>query len=1224
MNVVCTSTSHCEAAATVTMYQLTSTAQQGVLGTSNYVKRQMSVSIANQVSEDRRMKRANFWMGALLLALFWSGEAMAAICTSQSAGTWNTAARWLCGGVARVPLATDTVVVAHNITLNIDTTVAGLTVNNAVSLIDNNANRILTITGNLVVNGAINTGGGRISLNITGAASDISGNGTLTDVRLYTSGAAPTVAAGSSLNFTGSSRFYTGRTEAGATVAGSVLTINGTINSTVTTASTTFLRLYANSTVVSSTGVINASVSAVTYNTAAAALTNNGSISVNIITQNGAGNSWTQGANASLTMTAASTVGTLNASANGNTVTYNGTSTVIPPSAGYWNLAGSIFPAACPHGVTVLGTDPCPAGGPTSVTLSPSNCVNVAGIGTRAWGTPAFAVSSNNAYATVSLNDGQVSNYLRCTNYGFAIPAGATINGVTVNVERKASVITSIQDAAMRLVRDAAGLPAIQATDRSTATAYTTVDVIEAHGGAADLWGGVWTAADINSVNFGAAFASQKPGIAGGARTVSVDHMPITVTYTYIVNPGDFNTYDTSTAPAGAIDGLIKTKVAGQSFSLDIAVLNVAKTALLTTYTQTVKVELLNTSSGGVLDANNCNAGWGTIQTLPNQTFAAGDAAITGSAGRHRVTGIVENNAWRNVAVRVSYPATGVATSIGCSTDHFAIRPASFSALTVSDTDWQTAGTARALTNTAASGGVMHKAGQPFTVQTTAVNAAVATTTNYVATPSAVACVRSGGVNVCNTSDLFPAGTAACSGTACIGTPGGLTLTAAVAGVINSTATTYSDVGSFTLQLQDTTFAQVDATDGTLADCTGQYVCSSTLDAGRFVPDHYTIIFATTNARLVNRSDIPACEIATTGDIVATTTALAVASSAGFAVGDQVLVAGAGVGGEDLISAITSIAGTAVTLATAASTGVTGAVVQKTGFSYMDEPLVLGFTIEAHNAADVVTQNYSGALANLDLAAPASFGFAAADGANYFLTTDRLSLVSSTGVWINGAAGVNVTLGLSSLPDAITPRTGAADGPYNNLYFGVNASDTDGVGMLSADYDLNTDATAGFDHVKINSAPAQLRFGRLKFSNAYGSELLDLPIPMETQYWNGTAFVTNNADNCTTLNVANMSLSNYQPATGALTAANMDTPTGSHISLGGAFIAGRGTLKLTKPSGTLTGRGSVTLTENLVAGSMTYLRGAWTGTSYTQNPSALAAFGVYKGANEFIYLRENY
>ncbi|MBI5889668.1 MAG: DUF11 domain-containing protein [Nitrosomonadales bacterium] len=187
-------------------------------------------------------------------------------------------------------------------------------------------------------------------------------------------------------------------------------------------------------------------------------------------------------------------------------------------------------------GVNVIGTTnggdltfttlACPTG--ASVTASPGACVDVAGIGSRIW-TTLDADVSDNTYATTTLGDNQQSHYLECTGYGFAIPAGATINGITVNVERSATGANSpIRDLAMRIVR--AG--AIGATDRSTATTWPITDTVEAHGGAADLWGLGWTAADINSANFGAALAAYKNGTNGGTFTVNVDHMPITVNYT--------------------------------------------------------------------------------------------------------------------------------------------------------------------------------------------------------------------------------------------------------------------------------------------------------------------------------------------------------------------------------------------------------------------------------------------------------------------------------------------------------------------------------------------------------------------------------------------------------------------------------------------------------------------------------------------------------------------
>ncbi|MDP1681220.1 MAG: hypothetical protein Q8L39_05535, partial [Burkholderiales bacterium] len=171
-----------------------------------------------------------------------------------------------------------------------------------------------------------------------------------------------------------------------------------------------------------------------------------------------------------------------------------------------------------------------------TVTASPTTCASIAGIGTVAWSNPARAISSNNSYATATV-DGTTTRYLQCTGYNFAIPTGATINGITVSVERRSNRITDggSKDAAMRVVK--AGV--IGATDRSTATTYTTADVIEAHGGAADLWGDAWTPAQINAANFGAAFAAIKANAAGASHTISVDHVRITIDYSFA--PGSYS-----------------------------------------------------------------------------------------------------------------------------------------------------------------------------------------------------------------------------------------------------------------------------------------------------------------------------------------------------------------------------------------------------------------------------------------------------------------------------------------------------------------------------------------------------------------------------------------------------------------------------------------------------------------------------------------------------------
>lgn len=153
----------------------------------------------------------------------------------------------------------------------------------------------------------------------------------------------------------------------------------------------------------------------------------------------------------------------------------------------------------------------------------PSSCGNSdAG---ASWFNTSNALSDNSFYAIALLNKSS-TRYLRCTGYDFSsIPAGATIDGITVRVDRRGGS-NGFQDNAMRLVK--AGT--IGATDRATNTKYTTSDVVEAHGGPTDLWGDTWTLADINNANFGAAFSAIKTN--AGYAYVYVDYIQIVVDYT--------------------------------------------------------------------------------------------------------------------------------------------------------------------------------------------------------------------------------------------------------------------------------------------------------------------------------------------------------------------------------------------------------------------------------------------------------------------------------------------------------------------------------------------------------------------------------------------------------------------------------------------------------------------------------------------------------------------
>ena len=228
---------------------------------------------------------------------------------------------------------------------------------------------------------------------------------------------------------------------------------------------------------------------------------------------------------------------------------------------------------------------------------------------------------------------------------------------------------------------------------------------------------------------------------------------------------------------------------------MDIVHVNATRTGVLAGAI-TVELRLLDSSAGGAVDANGCNAAWPPIQALPNFAIPA--------SGRGTIPAVTVANSYRSVAFQIRSPVGGPYTQIGCSTDYFAIRPQSLT-ITAHDATWVTAGTGRTLANIGASGGNVHKASTaatplPFTLRATPVPAGA---TNYDGTPTTVA--------------GFPT----CTGLGALCTSPGIlsytagSWTAAGSGVRENATATYSEAGAFNLQLEDAAYANVDATDGT-------------------------------------------------------------------------------------------------------------------------------------------------------------------------------------------------------------------------------------------------------------------------------------------------------------------------------------------------------------------------------------------------------------------------
>ena len=204
----------------------------------------------------------------------------------------------------------------------------------------------------------------------------------------------------------------------------------------------------------------------------------------------------------------------------------------LTSAAGITDRAGNTL-----SGVPVTGAA-YTVNGSTAVTVtgSPTLCVNDTSIGTQPWTGLTNVVSQNNAYAQATGINGQITNYLKCTGYGFSIPAGATITGITVGVWDYSA--KTMSDQSMVLVKANNNQTGPLGTmDLATQTRLPGTNSEVIYGGATNLWGNTWTAADINSATFGAAFAAIR-GPYNTTDTAFVDYMPITIDYTMPSTPG--------------------------------------------------------------------------------------------------------------------------------------------------------------------------------------------------------------------------------------------------------------------------------------------------------------------------------------------------------------------------------------------------------------------------------------------------------------------------------------------------------------------------------------------------------------------------------------------------------------------------------------------------------------------------------------------------------------
>lgn len=158
--------------------------------------------------------------------------------------------------------------------------------------------------------------------------------------------------------------------------------------------------------------------------------------------------------------------------------------------------------------------------------LSGSSSSNVILSGSSAsWSNTGNALSSDNSYASSTLSsNGDFTDYLVVTNFGFNISLLNTILGIEVELEKFGD---KVKDNRVRIVKSGS----IRTTDRSDNANWSNndTDSYTLYGGNNDLWGEVWTPLNINSADFGIAISAGRADGGGGAAVPNIDHIRITV-----------------------------------------------------------------------------------------------------------------------------------------------------------------------------------------------------------------------------------------------------------------------------------------------------------------------------------------------------------------------------------------------------------------------------------------------------------------------------------------------------------------------------------------------------------------------------------------------------------------------------------------------------------------------------------------------------------------------
>jgi MSHA biogenesis protein MshQ len=278
-------------------------------------------------------------------------------------------------------------------------------------------------------------------------------------------------------------------------------------------------------------------------------------------------------------------------------------------------------------------------------------------------------------------------------------------------------------------------------------------------------------------------------------------------------------------------------------------------------------------------------------------------------------------------------------------------------------------------------------------------------------------------------------------------------------------------------------------------------------------------------------------------------------------------------------------------------------------FTYIGQPFEYAnppqLTATARNLAGATTLNYTGDFFKLTNASLANKIY---DDTSGTLNTSSVPAPDPVIVDVgNGTATLTFSDGGGFTFDRAVPVA-----PFDaEIELTIEVIDEDGVAYASNPARFGDISTPGggidFD------GPKEMRWGRLVLSNAFGSELLPLVLPLRAEYFRGGGFAVNLEDDgaCTGYDATSLMYSAQDPPGFTVTGSGAGTlvsgrhdPSNPMLLSSMAAVPGSATAELPVP---------------------TWLQYDWRAPFdglHTENPTASITFGIFSGRKAFIYQRE--